>query len=467
MENLESNKLSAFTVEYNKAKIKPRNALWSKALLLSPLFSSSSTTVKVSLESNSDEASAKSQEIQHKHGLKNVAFSPNACTIVFNRDATSEYGTLIGTQYLKYTHYGYQLNMGLHYDFLSYMVEVLHMQYANWFGGNDFSPSTVTIDINSMIRHLGLDSKSKTFYKEVFYDLNCRLFHSSARLDLDNGSVINDRYVYKFEYNEDMSVFTTHFGDVFIDTICVDSWKQTIDYLSQRALKGNATKQLYMVIRALARPLAVKNSTQKVKVAEISVASAISTMSLTGSKKTNVESVNDAIKYLMKIGFIDKVVDDKQGGRSVVIKKLYLNQSFDLEEFALKSAGIAKQKASFDVEAEYEIVADARDDEPALPIAVSQSDFIVPEVPLTTEQHLAKIVMTMAKIGINPEALKASIPEQAVDVENSDSPAPAEIDPWNVVPDFDAWERESDNSHKPEQTPRKVWPDDEIYSQFD
>lgn len=75
--------------------------------------------------------------------------------------------------------------------------------------------------------------------------------------------------------------------------------------------------------------------------------------------------------------------------------------------------------------------------------------------------------MTMAKIGINPEALKASIPEQAVDVENSDSPAPAEIDPWNVVPDFDAWERESDNSHKPEQTPRKVWPDDEIYSQFD
>lgn len=67
-------------------------------------------------------------------------------------------------------------------------------------------------------------------------------------------------------------------------------------------------------------------------------------MSLTGSKKTNVESVNDAIKYLMKIGFIDKVVDDKQGGRSVVIKKLYLNQSFDLEEFALKSAGIAKQK---------------------------------------------------------------------------------------------------------------------------
>lgn len=463
MENVEQNKLSAFTTEYNKAKVKPRNTLWSKALLLSPLFSSSSKTVDVSLESDSDEALLKGKEIQHKYDLKSVAFSANARTIVFDRNTNDETtdGTLDGTQYLKYTHHGYQLNMGYHYDFLSYMVEILHLQYANWFGDKDSSPSTVTIDINTMIRHLGLDSKSKSYYKEIIYDLNSRLFYSSARLDLVDGGVINDRYVYKFEYNEDMSVFTIVFGDVFIDSIIVDSWKKKIDYLSQRALLGKATKQLYMLLQALSRPIEVKNSNKKIKMAELFVSSAIRTMSLAGSRKSNVESINDALNYLVKIGCVDKYVDDKQGGKSVISKKVYMNQNFDLEAFALKSAGLNKSELIQDAEVEYAIL----DKTEFMPTPVESTEA------LTTEQHVANIILTWGQNTLTPIASKASNPEQAVDVAPDVAPVvEIEIDPWDVEPDFEAWEREAAEPHramKDYNGPYKQWPDDEIYSEFD
>lgn len=458
MENIEHNKLNAFATEYNKAKIKPRNTLWSKALLLSPLFSSSSTTVDVSLESDSDEALSKGKEIQHTYDLKNVAFSANATTIVFDRNTNDEttQGTLKGTQYLKYTHHGYQLNMGYHFDFLSYMVEILHLQYSSWFGEKNVSPSTVTIDINTMIRHLGLDSKSKSYYKGIIYDLNSRLFYSSARLDLVDGGVVNDRYVYKVVYNEDKSVFTIVFGDVFIDSIVVDNWKKKIDYLSQRALQGKATKQLYLLIQALSRPIEVKNSTKKIQMAELFVSSAIRTMSLAGSKKSNVESINDALNYLVKIGCVNKYVDEKQGGKSVISKKVYLNQDFDLEAFALKSAGLKKSELKNVVEAEC--------------ATIDKSDFIPALVEsnetLSTDQHVANIVLQLANLGTNPEALKASIPEQAVDV----APDVDEVDPWSVSPDFDQWVDDAAEPHRAMKDyagPYQQWAEDEMYSEFD
>lgn len=138
-----------------------------------------------------------------------------------------------------------------------------------------------------------------------------------------------------------------------------------------------------------------------------------------------------------------------------------MNQNFDLEAFALKSAGLNKSELIQDAEVEYAIL----DKSEFLPALVESTE------PLTTEQHLSNILIQFSNIGINPEALKASIPEQAVDVAPDVAPVvEIEIDPWDVEPDFEAWEREAAEPHramKDYNGPYKQWPDDEIYSEFD
>ncbi|EPH2333375.1 hypothetical protein L4P95_006155 [Pseudomonas aeruginosa] len=454
MENIQTHQLSAFTTEYNKAKVKVRETLWSKALMTSPLFSSSSNLSDVSVESDLANALIQAEQIKDIYNFKEVTFSKNASTVILDKK------DLEGTQYKSFVFYGYQLNTNLHFLILNYMIEILHQQMSNFPISMDYSStSTVTIDVDLMIKDLGLDTKSKGFYKEVLYDLNSRLSHSSTRFEMVNGNIVNDRYVYKFGYDENKNVFSTVFGDIFIESIIKDTWKLKVDYLSQMALNSGTTRILFNLLNALARIIEVNR--KKKKVARISVNTAIKTLGLTGNRKTNVRTLNEAFAYLKEIGFVENV-DDEKSGNTVTVKNVYLNSSFDLVKFAEKLTVRDKSAGKKDIEVEYTVI----EETDYFPNVVEPT-FVASEESLTTDQHLAKIVMTMAKIGINPEALKASIPEQAVDVENSDSPAPAEIDPWNVVPDFDAWERESDNSPKPEHTPRKVWSDDEIYSQFD
>jgi hypothetical protein len=459
MENVKQNQISAFTIEYSKAKVISRETLWPKALLISPLFSSASKFSDVSVELDSELAMNEALKKQEEHDFKNIVFSKNAVTVELTKD------DLDGTQYESSIFYGYPLNTRLHLKFLNYMVEILHNQFANYnVLLNQSSPSLVMIDIDLMIRHLNLDTKSKTFYKSVFLDLNNRLMHSSQKIVFANGSVVNDRYVYKFEHDDDMNVFTTLFGDIFIESITKDSWKLKFDYLHLSALAGNATIQLYLLINGLARTQVIKN--KSVKLSEISVSTAIKTMGLKGKSKTNVETLNDAIGYLESIGFIQNVVDDKQNGRAVVIKNIFLNAKFDLESFALREAEkkpINKFKP--------EILIDAKrstDSTPAnYPVVIESSEFVKVGDNLTTAEHVANLVLQWGNIGTNPEALKASIPEQAVDV------APVveiEIDPWDVEPDFEAWEREAAEPHramKDYNGPYKQWPDDEIYSEFD
>lgn len=455
MENLELNKLNQFTTEYNKARIKPRETLWSKALLISPLFSSSANLLSVCTESDELNATFEAEKIQNDYNLKSVVFTKNSSTIFLGPN------DLAKTQYDSIAFHGYPLNTGYHYDFLNYMVEILHDQFSNYSGLVGQSPSTVMVDINVMMRHLGLDTKSKTFYKEVFYDLNNRLYHSTSTIVMNkanNGKVIKDRYVYKFEYDEDKNVFTTVFGDIFIDSIANDNWKVKFDYRSLKALKG-ATRQLYLLLQGLARNLENKNS--KLKLAELFVSTAIKTMGLTGSPKTNVETLNDALKHLTKIGYINKVVDDKQSGRSVVWKNVYLNMSFDLKEFADKVLGSDISQLTNDIEAEYTII----DKTEFMPTPVESTEA------LTTEQHVANIILTWGQNTLTPIASKASNPEQAVDVAPDVAPVvEIEIDPWDVEPDFEAWEREAAEPHramKDYNGPYKQWPDDEIYSEFD
>ncbi|WP_146226836.1 hypothetical protein [Pseudomonas sp. MB-090624] len=78
MENIQTHQLSAFTTEYNKAKVKVRETLWSKALMTSPLFSSSSNLSDVSVESDLANALIQAEQIKDIYNFKEVTFSKNA-----------------------------------------------------------------------------------------------------------------------------------------------------------------------------------------------------------------------------------------------------------------------------------------------------------------------------------------------------------------------------------------------------
>ncbi|HEQ1926682.1 TPA: hypothetical protein VEN67_006757, partial [Pseudomonas aeruginosa] len=136
---------------------------------------------------------------------------------------------------------------------------VLFSQLNN--GSESYS---VTIDVDKMIYDLGLDFKSKAFYKEALNTVNSRLAHSSSRFELLDGSVVNDKYIYKYGYDEGKNVFVTVFGDVFVDSIIKDTWKQKINYLEQLVLKEGAARYLYNYINMMIRPVQVKGKTYKV-----------------------------------------------------------------------------------------------------------------------------------------------------------------------------------------------------------
>ncbi|HEQ1926706.1 TPA: hypothetical protein VEN67_006781, partial [Pseudomonas aeruginosa] len=95
-----TNKLSAFSVEFNKAKVKDRETLWSKALLTSPLFSSSANLLSVELESDSTNAIAQAEQIKGIYDLKEVVFTKNASCIVLDQNDLKD------TQYKSFVFYG-------------------------------------------------------------------------------------------------------------------------------------------------------------------------------------------------------------------------------------------------------------------------------------------------------------------------------------------------------------------------
>lgn len=451
MENIHNNQISAFTSEYNKAKVKARETLWSKALMTSPLFSSTSTLSDVSVESDLANALVQAEQIKDIYNLKEVTFSKNASIVVLDKKDLED------TQYKSFVFYGYKLNTELHFLILNYMVEILHSQISNTVMGLDYSSSsTVTIDVDLMIKDLGLDTKSKGFYKEVLQDLNSRLSHSSTRFELLNGNVVNDRYVYKFGYDENKNVFSTVFGDIFIESIIKDTWRLKVDYMSQMALESGTTRILFNLILALSRTIEVNK--KKKKVSRISVNTAIKTLGLSGVRKTNVRTLNEAFTYLKEIGFVENVEDEKSGN-TVIIKNVYLNSTFDLAKFAEKLSDKETSAAKIDLVADYKII----DKTEFMPAPVESTEA------LTTEQHVANIILTWGQNTLTPLAPKASNPEQAVDVPATGD----ENDFWMsdlAEPDFEAWEREAAEPHramKDYNGPYKQWPDDEIYSEFD
>lgn len=412
MENIElQTKLSAFSEEFNKAKVTARQTLWSKALLTSPLFSSAKLS-EVVVESDTAKALIEAEKIKYDYNFKEVTFSKNACTIILNDKEDLE-----GSQYKSFIFYGYQLNVDLHYLILNYMVEILF----NQFRAGDYS-LTVAVDINTMIIDLGLDSKSKIFYREVMEDLNSRLAHSSSRFELYDGSVVNDKYVYKYSKSENGDFYTTVFGDVFIDSIIKDNWKQKINYLDQRALKGGTARYLFNYINMMARPIALKNGSFK-KIATLSVNTVLKNSNFTGQRKTNIRTLNESLDYLKSIGFILDIEDEKNGGRSVAFKKILVNQKFNIKEFAEKELSRPKIKAESSV---IDVV----------PVVVPEN--VIQVEPASVDDAIKKIEDDFfLKIGVNPESITPV--------------AQADSDPSSVETDWNSWTNDKWDSEPQEE----------------
>jgi hypothetical protein len=393
MENIELlKKLPAFSSEYKKANVKEGEALWSKALLISPLFSYVKNLPEFECESDADNALHQAEIIKRLHDLKDVNFSKNAVTVVLGNDG----------QYKSSVFYGYQLNTKLHLQILSYMVVILFNQFDCGFPSN-----AVTIDLNIMIQDLDLDQKSKSFYRKTIEDIIIRLAHSSSRIELNDGTVINDRYVYKYSHDESKNVFEITFGDIFIDSIICDEWRQKYKYKDLEEIKEGAARYLFVYISAMFRPIHVDGKLKKVSKISIDTILAGRDFKVAGNKskkKNATETINDALKYLAdEVGFITHVEDLKRG-----IKNVWLNTDFSLKQFADAQRDLKKKAVP---KAVVKSVKPVITDESIISEAVSGSP-IVESTDLQTA--MTKIEMMFAKTGVNPEYTKALAERESI-----------------------------------------------------
>ncbi|EMG2881700.1 hypothetical protein V4100_000988 [Pseudomonas aeruginosa] len=406
MENIELlKKLPAFSTEYKKANVKEGEALWSKALLISPLFSYVKNLPEFECESDADNALHQAEIIKRLHDLKDVNFSKNAVTVVLGNDG----------QYKSSVFYGYQLNTKLHLQILSYMVVILFNQFDCGFPSN-----TVAIDLNIMIQDLDLDQKSKSFYRKTIEDIIIRLAHSSSRIELNDGTVINDRYVYKYSHDESKNVFEITFGDIFIDSIICDEWRQKYKYKDLEEIKEGAARYLFVYISAMFRPIQVDGKLKKVSKISIDTIIAGRNFNVVGNKskkKNATETINDALKYLAdEVGFITHVEDLKRG-----IKNVWLNTEFSLKQFADAQRDLKKKAApkpkSIKAVVTHDSISDAVSDSPVVetPVNVEAPDL---------QAAMTKIEMMFANTGVNPEYTKA-LAERAAMVKS-------DLDVWDV-----------------------------------
>lgn len=308
-----------FRENYGKANVQHGTTLWAKGLLISPLISSSVNVPDVVTETDGDIVREITESVKHI-GFKNFnKIAKNAVVVEWSKDELKA----AGFQYNNFYFHGFPLNSGLQMLFINFTAERLLAQLNEPSYKND--PSLVLIDIDLMLVRLGLDSKQKPFIKETFLDMCNRLNHSYTRYELSNGVTINDSYVYKFSYNEDKSLFSIKFGDVFLESIAEDTWRKKDDYMNLMELKDGTARILYRYIGSLE----FKGS------AAINIETVIKTLSLHGERKSKLKVFNRAMDYLVSIGFI-KNIEETKYNRFVVANIVSVNTNFDLAEFARK-----------------------------------------------------------------------------------------------------------------------------------
>lgn len=384
---------------YQEAKVSGNQAVWAKSLILLSLFNPSKNIQKYSVGETDNVASL---EKAKSLGLKSVEFSPNATTIRIGEDE------LKGTKYKEFVFYGYQLNTDLHFTFLHDLVSKLQKSF-------DQQGSDLVVDFQLVMRDCNLDTKHTGFFKAAFIEVLDRMFHSSAKIVMDNGSEINDRFIYRREMKGDF--FHIKFGDIFTDSVIKDTWSKKIDWKDKMSLKSGTPRILF----------------DKVEMFNVHGQSRFSVKTMMKLCECSSKSLNEAIQYYINIGYVNDVIDVKRG-KTIVEKKLSINKSFSLKLFAQASLSNDKKAPCLPNKAYASVLplVKAAEELVSKPEAVSNdfsSLFLEYEKSFSTESDVQKSLKTY-------EAKKTKPVAEAI----------AEVKPvdlWETVPDFDSWVDES------------------------
>lgn len=384
---------------YQEAKVSGNQAVWAKSLILLSLFNPSKNIQKYSVGEVDNVASL---EKAKSLGLKSVEFSPNATTIRISEDE------LKGTKYKEFVFYGYQLNTDLHFTFLHDLVSKLQKSF-------DQQGSDLVVDFQLVMRDCNLDTKHTGFYKAAFIEVLDRMFHSSAKIVMDNGSEINDRFIYRREMRGDF--FHIKFGDIFTDSVIKDTWSKKIDWKDKMSLKSGTPRILF----------------DKVEMFNVHGQSRFSVKTMMKLCECSSKSLNEAIQYYISIGYVKDVIDVKRG-KTIIEKKLNINKSFSLKLFAKASLTEDKQAPALPQKACASIVpAAVAVDEPASQPKNDSQDFaslfLEYEKSFSTESDVQKSLKKY-------ESQKVKPVENAVELVRP-------LDDWETIPDFDSWVDES------------------------
>lgn len=422
--DMRENELSlAFREIYDNAKVRSGEALWSKALVLNVLFSPSSKLAEVLPAENDSE----NKLLEDAYGLKSVNSSRNAVAIVIEDEE------LVGTPYKKFVFYGYQLNTELHYQFTNYLVCAIQKTYFENFG-------SVNIDFKTVMSDLNLSPSNMPFFRKTFNEVLNRLFHSSTKIELRDGSVINDRFIYKYTVIGD-DVFNIKFGDIFIDAVVKDTYSKKIDYAKRMLIKSGAARLLFDKIEMFAF-----NGT-----ARVNVNTMFKLLSLDGQRDSKMKVFNSALVALTKAEYV-KSVEDVYRGKTLVEKIITIDKSFNIKLLEatdrLGKPEVATIEASFTVPSIQALEA------PVVPVIESVIE--------NKDDVLAKQLADIEEFFRNEE-LKQS--EAFVSTTSLDERFSA----FKKVPDFEQWKRasaEREGRFRSYSSPRKVWADDAQFNDF-
>lgn len=321
------NKLNQFKQRFeSEAKVKQDEVLLSKAIVMSPFFSSSASLSEIT----EDVDSLKSEELKEIYKFKNVQSTQNAVLITFDEEE------LNNTQYKFFAFYGYQLNTELHYVFFNSLVSYIHKSYLN--GKHVFSLDFSEF-LKSTFKNGSYDKAfdNYTFYKKTFEEVLSRLFNSSIRIVMKNGNELNDRYIYKYS-SEFSSIYTITFSEtIFIDAILND-FSVKISPELRMNLKAGAARILFDKIDKMQF-----NNVAKIRKSLL--------LKMVASSKNNAESndknLSRVLNYFIQIGYVSKIVDVKDKETKKVVEKIiYINKDFKLENLAPESEVIEIKPAS-------------------------------------------------------------------------------------------------------------------------
>jgi len=319
---------------------------------------------------------------------------------------------LKGTGYSNFEFAGLTLNAESHLSFW-YYINALSQKIG---------ASRITVSVRDMLPFLGKSNNDFSVYNKYFLEFLERIRHTRVKYTINSKlKTIDSSLIGTFEILGE-GVYSINLGSFMVNTLLHDSYTHKVGIHKHENIAGGNARILKDKLDVM-----IYNSS-----GSITIDTLFAVLRL--RKKTKAErdasfkSLLRAIRNLQDVGFIISVEDVKTG-RSITAKKFIIDRNFDEnrldgmdDEFT-----VAEHNPT-----ETRVTAPASE---MLPLPNTSS----------IAAKLVSIEESFDKIGINPDALAAGF-------------IIAETDPWNEIPDFKNWERDSDiNKSKVTVKPRKVF----------